>query len=209
MGRAPPRRGHRGLIGGCLLSAAFCLSSCAQSPADVVAAYGRAIAAGRYTRAHRLLTAEERARTSPAQLAAAGALAVDDQRRPTRRARLPDNSLVLEEGKDGFVVSAGALEFYGCDTPRRALSTFIKAVERGRYDIVYGLAPERFRRALTVEALGAAMSEDPELPGRLSALKLHLSEPISIKGKGAVLYYEEGGAELLFEGGCWRVADLQ
>lgn len=200
------------LVGGCVRGGT--------SPAAVVAAYAAALARGDAASAYALLTPAEREQLSlaafSAQLAAnraeARELAAVLARapRPVVKAttKLADGSLLtLERGEAGFGVEDPLRRFYDQSSPRAALLAFVRAIERGRWDVLVGLVPVSERTGLAPAELVSRLQARREELGRVAArLWSAREQPIEVIGDRATMPYDESFcARFLLEEGLWRV----
>lgn len=103
-------------------------------------------------------------------------------------------------------------DYYGRETPRRALSSFVRSTRLGRWDVVLTLAPRRFRAALTEAALKHAWSDNESGAALRTArdrLAACLDAPVRADAHHAVLVCN--GSELATlerEGDGWVVVDF-
>jgi hypothetical protein len=180
--------------------------------------------------ARALLARPERAEADPAALDArvrgvdAAALAqagraAEDARVTAVEACWPfgEDTLVVAQSGDRWVLRSGLLGLYPCDTPDAALGSFLDAWERERWDVVHRLGPAAARRRTTPESLAAHLRE----PAVRTALDLRARAHVELVAAGAPLAWESAPdgaaasaafghyrARLVLEDGCWRVADL-
>jgi hypothetical protein len=196
----------------------------APGPADTLAAYGAAVERRDDAAAYALTSDGFRARVPlaafRAELDAGGdetralgkQLRTDAARHPPRvelELDLGETVSLVEEG-GRFRVDGAPLDPWSQKTPRAALRTFIRALERGRYDIVLRLCPARRRAGLTAGALreaweGARKEQNAQLLARLRAA---IRTPIVELGDEARLPYGEHD-ELRFvrEDALWKIED--
>lgn len=219
---------HRVLVALCL-SLAAC-SGASPGPVDTVAAYAQALREGRYGDAYPLLSASARqglpyeaferlARERPDETRAlADDYASADRSAPlTARLALANGdsvALFYEEG--AWRLDPAALEFYGQQTPRDALRSFARAVERQRWDVLLRLAP----RAVAVQLrmadhslrdawTGPASERDRAVLQRLVEALDRGATP-DVAGDRATLTYGAASAyvaRLVREDGLWKVED--
>lgn len=121
--------------------------------------------------------------------------------------------------RSGYQFVENPLAFYPQASPEQALRSFLRAVERKRWDVLVSFLP----RALAAPTAGPPYSaeqirqrfEGPaqaDIARQLSALRLHLDEPIQLDKSGneaRLPVGENRAARLLFEDGSWRVAQLE
>ncbi len=128
-------------------------------------------------------------------------------------ATLSDGSevpLIYEDGR--WWLAANIVDFYAQGSPRVALRSFLRAVERERYDILPRFIPEADRAGLD-EASLREMFEAPErqeeMAQMFTAVRENLEAPIEQTGRRAVLSYGSGqSVRFLFEDGVWKIEDL-
>ena len=212
-------------------------------PVDAVHAYTQALREGRYPDAYALLAESTRrtlsydefaraARERPDEvIAVADDLARADRGAPlTAHVDLPGGdrlTLVWESG--AWRVDPASFEFYPQRTPREALRSFARAVERSRWDVLLRLAPREVATQLRMassqrdsdagaptrtaeEALRDAWSgqrseRDREVLRRMVEA-IDRGATIEASGEHASLTYGAAGsyvARLVREDGVWKV----
>lgn len=192
-------------------------------PDAAVHAYADALERGDVEAAWSMLAPDARARYTHDEFAEALRASPDENRRTARAlreaapqarvgaiVRYDDGEMRLVRAGEVWRIDVDPLDFYPQGTPRDALRSFVRAVERRRYDVLLRLAPEKWQRAMTVEDLRRDF-EGPrraELDALLRALKSRLGEAIAGDGDRATLRYGDG-AEVRFvrEGQVWKVED--
>ena len=116
--------------------------------------------------------------------------------------------LVFEDGR--WKLRRDPLDFYGQATPREALRSFLRAIERRRWDKVLRFVPQRWQGGMTVESLRRDW-EGPrkdEIASLVRTLRAHLLDPIDEQGDQARMPYGPSAAvEFIREGGAWKIAD--
>lgn len=228
-----------------LLALVVLLAGCratAPGPVDTVAAYAQALRDGRYADAWQMLSLparaelpyeafERAAREHPDELrdAITAYERVDLAAPITAQLELASSDPVRMLYEDGaWRIDPSALEFYGQHTPRQALQSFVRAVERERWDVVLRLAPRAVADQLREGSVGdggaARSAEDVlreawtgprgESDRRLLRLvqdALDRALPVEIAGDRATMTYGAASqhvARLVREEGLWRVDDL-
>ncbi len=207
----------------CLLVVAVvgCAPHAAPGPADTLHAFADAVRTGHTDDAYALMSADYK--KSHDRDAFAHSLGPADQRAAGRLAKgrvelraeveLADGErLALVQEADGWRFSRDPLDIYPQRAPDEALRSFVRAVERKRWDVVLRFIPQRFRATITADSLkdrwegeGAA-----ELKGELVAVKAHLDEPMELAGDEARLPVgERKQVKLVREEGVWRVETLE
>jgi hypothetical protein len=117
--------------------------------------------------------------------------------------------LVLEDG--AWKVEAATIELYAQDTPRHAISGFVRALERKRYDVVMRYVPDAHKEGLDATKLKAAWEghEKEEIEQVLAALKQALpTATIEETGERASMPYGAGTMQLVREHGLWKIEDF-
>lgn len=193
-----------------------------RSAEATIAAYAAALQARDEAAALRLLTSAEQRRLGPEALARALAaqpreadeLAAALRRAPPARVyaeiALEDGrTLRLEQEHDGFRLVDPLTRFYAQTSPRAALRSFVRAVERGRWDVVRALMPNSAQRGLAPEALERALAAERESLSRAAAqLASGDGAAIEVVGDRATMAYGESfTARFLREDGLWKLED--
>lgn len=193
-------------------------------PQDVLAAYSRALSAGRHDEAYRLMSEEFRRqvtleefrramRDNPAEVreTVAALSRASDEATITARVRYgmgDELSLVIERG--AWRIDSPILEFYSQRTPRDALRSFVRAMEHQRFEVVLLFVPAEYRRTMTVQQVRAMFEGEPRTRtlALVQNLRAHLDEPIEVTGDRASMQYAEGYTVLFVrEDGLWRIED--
>lgn len=155
------------------------------------------------------------------------AILADKQRRADWARRLgkpdairPDATLFVAEDQPLAVVWTGQAWVFAEDptvvydqsSPRAALRSLVRASTMERWDVLLGLAPERYRLGLSEDDLRRAWTEG-EYAAALRAsrdlLRQHLADPIVSDAHEAVLDLGDGeSAHLEREGTRWVIVDF-
>jgi len=118
--------------------------------------------------------------------------------------------LRLEGGK--WRVDRAAIDLYAQDTPEAALSTFVRAFDNKRYDVLLRFVPDSKRAGLDREKLRIAFEgEQREEVQRITqAIKAALpTATIEHLDDRATMSYGAGGTvELLREHGIWKIEEF-
>lgn len=208
------------------LGVAGCTRPEPNTPEEVVRAYASALERGRADRAYALLSDEAKRevpfavyermlRENPREVESLAARleAVPGPARVTATITTADGEellLVLEEGK--WRVDASAVELYGQRTPRQALESFVRALERRRYDVLLRFVPTDKAGDLTARDIKSAWEGDQrdEMQALGEALRLALpTGTLELVGDRATFAFGAGGTvELVRERGVWKVEDV-
>lgn len=124
----------------------------------------------------------------------------------------PDQAVDVRWTPRGWVFGEDPTLVYDQSTPRAALRSLVRASLQRRWDVLLGLAPERYRLGLSEDDLRRAWTEG-EYAGALQAardrLLTHLGEPVLADAHEAVLDLGGGDvARLEREGQRWVVVDF-
>ncbi|MBI4957236.1 MAG: hypothetical protein HY908_34815, partial [Myxococcales bacterium] len=156
--------------------AAGCSPRASQGPADALHAYAEALEAGRADDAYQLLSDDAKRQLSleafrrivkeshddVSEIARTLSRAASDPV-VTATVQAPSGDelvLVYEQGR--WRIDGTGIDRYGQATPRQALLGFLRAFERGRYDILGRYMPDAEREAEL--ALAATPAEAPAAP---------------------------------------------
>jgi hypothetical protein len=113
---------------------------------------------------------------------------------------------------EGWRFAEDPTDVYAQATPRQALRSLVLASRNGRWDILIGLAPRRYRIGLSEEDLQRAWTEGEHAEALTAArdrLARHLADPIFADAHEAVLDLGDGEfARLEREHDRWVVVDF-
>ncbi len=143
------------------------------SPRDTLSALASALRRGDAEAAYALMSSSYRERVSLEELARVmreqpeeirataealeHPLAIEEE----ARARLSSGDEIVLRGEDGaFRVTTDVLDAYANASPQEALRSFVRAIERERFDVVLRLLPAAERERWSAEALRAAWRGD-------------------------------------------------
>ncbi len=122
-----------------------------------------------------------------------------------------DDQEIRLELRDGrWYVATNLVDYYDQSTPRAALRSFLRAMERRRYDVVMRLVPESDKDGVTPERMQEAWSGEgrDDIERMLHNLRSHLDAPIEVFGAHATMPYAEHlRVEFVREGEAWKIAD--
>jgi hypothetical protein len=196
-------------------------------PADAIASYSAALREARYADAYRLLSTETRrilayddferlAREHPDEVreTVRWLERVDPQAPVTARMDLANGEAVTFVEENGeWRLDPSVLDFYGQRTPRQALRSFVRALERRRWDVLLRFVPRRLAEGLTADRLRQAWSQGndaDEVQRMLRQLQGSLDYPIEVVGNRATMSYGPGRryvVQFLREDGEWKIED--
>jgi hypothetical protein len=234
VGRGSLLVGLSALVLGC----ASPLHAAPTGPSDALAAYSRALATGRANDAYRMLSDEARRSITLDAFARMVRENPDDVRelaralgRPasvpvvTARVQAPTGEsleLVLEDG--AWKLDGLALDRYGQSSPRQALEGFLRAYERGRFDVILRYVPDREleggpsgpgepRESLTAEKLKQAWTgpQRESIDAIVQAIRAALSTAVieETQDRAAMAYGAGGTVSFVRERGRWKLANLR
>lgn len=114
--------------------------------------------------------------------------------------------LVRDSGR--WKIVSDIVAFYDQSTPRAALKSFVRAMERRRYDVMMRLIPSAEKEGITPEKLEQKWlgKGRDELERIVNNLNNHFSNPIERVGKRAIMPYgEHSSVEFVLEGKNWKI----
>lgn len=213
----------------CVLLAGALLTGCGGATAQVdpeatVASFAAALREGRYDEAYAMMSRSYRRRVpfeefrrhleaneAEAREAAAALAQPDGPAEEVATLTYADGERIemLREGGD-WRIATNVVDFYDQSTPRAALRSFVRAMERERYDVVMRMVPEADLEGMSPERMREAWSGDnrEEIERLVANLRAHLDNPIEQVGDRATMPYgERYTAVLVREDGAWKVED--
>ncbi len=196
----------------------------ATTPESTVIAFAQALDARDYERAYRLMSRDYQRRVSLEQFhrmveenpdeAMHTARALTQVRGPAQEqavVRYGDaDELRLVREDEQWRVDTDLTNYYDQSTPRAALETFVRAMERQRYDVVVRLVPNADKEGITLERMTEAWSGDgrEQVERMLSNLRAALNNPIEVVGDHATMAYGERlRVQFLREDDLWKIED--
>lgn len=201
-----------------------CPAGGGRTPETTVASFARALREDRYEDAYDMMSRSYRRRVPFAEFErhlranpdetheAAEALdETDGEAEQTAVLLYADGealNLVYESGS--WHIADNIVDFYDQSTPRAALRSFVRAMERRRYDVVMRFVPNADREGMSVERMEEAWSgEGREEVERLVAnLSAHLDAPIEQVGDRATMPYgEQYVVRFVREDDLWKIED--
>jgi hypothetical protein len=198
----------------------------ARGPAETLRDYAEALDQGRVEDAYALLSDEAKremsldafrrmVRENPSEMGeVAGAL-----RRPgsapivTATIDTPDgDSLLLRYESGRWRVDASAIDLYSQATPRQAVTSFIRAFERGRYDVLMRFVPDAKKPGLDAAKLKSSWegSQKQEMQRLVPAVKSALPTATfeEVGDRATMPFGAVGTVQLLQEHGVWKIEDF-
>jgi len=219
------RPGQRGLLALILgVVCAGCPGPGGASPEGTVRDFARALRDGDYESAYGRLSERYRSRvpleeferhlrTHPEEVRELVALVgrIEESEEITARVPFADgDALELVRQDSGWRVVGNAVDFYDQSTPRAALRSFVRAMNRRRYEVVLRFVPDADREGMTVEHMQQAWEGEAreEIDRLLAALEANLDQPIEVVGDRATMSYGESATvHFLREDGRWKIED--
>jgi hypothetical protein len=212
------------LVGGALLAGCTSVQQSPLRPEPVLQQYARALDAGRFDDAYALMSLEFRKRYDRAEFVRMLKERPEELQQITaqlhaRPARVHVSAqvgygdgeamtLAVEGGQ--WRIASDVLAFYGQSSPAEALRSFVRAIERRRYDVVLRFVPKRWATAMTVDKLRAQWEggKRAELRRLHKNLKASLGALIEQSGDAATMPYGENFKVVFVrEDGVWKIED--
>jgi hypothetical protein len=194
-------------------------------PDDTVHAFATAVAAGHVDEAYALMSAEYRAghgrdafarslppASSQSWTQKVGRLGAGHAQLRAEIELGDGERLSLVQEADGWRFARDPLDLYPQRAPDEALRSFVRAVERKRWDVVLRFIPQRYRNTITAETLQKSWEGERhnELMAQLATARAHVDEPLEIVGDEARLPLgERKQAKLVREEGVWKIETLE
>lgn len=105
-------------------------------------------------------------------------------------------------------ITGGVLNVYAQKTPRETLTSFVRAMDHRRYDILMRFIPSDYAQHMTTEELKHDFERrSAEIDELVSALKAALGNPIRERGQRAYMKYGQRELVMVREGDVWKVED--
>jgi hypothetical protein len=207
-----------------VLSAGCGAGTGSDTPETTVATFAGALREGRYEDAYELMSRSYQRRVTleefrrrltdnpeEAREAAEALARPDGPPEETAVVTYADGEQVQMVRESGdWRIATNIVDFYDQSTPRATLRSFLRAMERERYDVVMRFVPNADREGMTVERMREAWSGEgrEEIERLLANLRANLDAPIEEVGDRATMPYgERFTAEFVREDGVWKVED--
>lgn len=198
----------------------------ARSPGDTLREYARAIEEGRTKDAYAMLSDDAKRQMS--EDAFSRMLEQNPQEAKEivstfkRDAGLPVVTATIEtQGGDTLLlryesgkwrVDASAIDVYSQATPRQAVVSFIRAFERGRFDVLMRFVPDEKKSGLDAAKLKQAWqgSQKAEMESTVEAVKIALPTANfeQVAGRATMAFGSSGTVQLVQEHGDWKIEDF-
>lgn len=215
------------LVSSLALALALTLLGCgpaASSPAGTVRSFAQALEARRFEDAYAFLGESFRRRVPANEFVRRLESNPEEVRELVSLLRWAENSdavrasLDLPDGESvelryeagGWRVHDPGLAVYDQSTPRAALRSFVRALERRRYDIVLRFVPTADREGMSEERLREAFEgeERESIEQLIEVLRQNRDNPIEEVGAHATMSYGEGlSVQFVREDGVWKIED--
>ena len=212
-----------------LLALGLLLAACSgaaprSEPEGTVAAFAAALREGRYDEAYGMMSRSYRRRVPFEEFRRHLEANPDEAREAADALSRPDGppeeiaTVTYADGEriemiredDAWRIATNVVDFYDQSSPRAALRSFVRAMERERYDVVLRMVPEADLEGMSEERMREAWSGDgrEEIERLVSNLRAHLDNPIEQVGDRATMPYgERYTAVMVREDGLWKVED--
>jgi hypothetical protein len=215
---------HTAVLALCLSTGCAHAPEAAYTPEETIRAFARALEQNDFETAYALMSEEYRARVgfeqfkrqlreNPQEMLEVSS-ALGHVRESAQEQALvsydEDEELLLRRSGDRWYISTNVVNFYDQSTPRAALRSFVRAMERKRYDVVMRLIPEADKEGITTDRMEQAWAgeEREQVERMLGALRAHLDAPIEVIGTRATMPYgEHMRVQFVREGSAWKIED--
>jgi hypothetical protein len=200
------------------------VGSAGETPEATVAAFASALRDGRTSDAYALMSESYRRRVSRDEFERYFTDYPSEVRQTARalserRGRAEEEAVVeYGEGESMRLTREGAewrvatdvVDFYDQSTPAAAIRSFVRAMERRRYDVVLRLIPAADREGMNEERMREAWEGEgrEEVERLLASLRASLENPIEEVGDRATMPYgDRFRVQFVREEGVWRIED--
>ncbi len=193
------------------------------APQDTLGAYARTLDKDDSDAAYALLSEDFKGRVSREKFAerhaaqaeasdeVVAALGVASGEAAFVDARLPYNEfdvLGMSLAQDGWRIDSGLFNFYGQRTPREALYSFVKAVERRKYEVLVRFVPSTYVQYTTPETIQAQFEGNTARIDEMTALlRQNKDGLIEEQGRRASMDYGPYRIDFVKEDGVWKIED--
>jgi hypothetical protein len=120
------------------------------------------------------------------------------------------NRLALQMEGGVWKLALDPVMFYSQRSPREALRSFVRAMERRRFVVVLRFVPNQWVKVMTVKDVQRLFFKD-QIDATLQLLrnlKANIENPIEVKGDEAVMLYgDRFKVQFLREDGVWKIVD--
>lgn len=204
---------------------ALLLAACASgSPQSALDDYARAVERGDAEAAYALLTEAYRERVPferfeerfTKQREANQKSIVETLERAAGEAAFVDAALPYSEfdalkmtlTRNGWRLEEGLFNFYGQRTPRETLYSFIKAVERRKYDVLMRFVPGAYAESMSPDTIREQFEHSPAtIDEMVELLRQNKDNLIKSQGSRAWMEYGQFRIDFVKEDGAWKVED--
>ena len=194
------------------------------TPEATLMAFARALNRGQFEDAYALMSEDYRKRVSlerfkktlseNPQEAAEVSNALSHVPKPAEQRAIveydDDAQLQLTRHGERWFIATDVVDFYDQSTPRNALRSFVRAMDRKRYDVVIRLVPNSDKEGITTERMEQAWAgqERERVERMLNALRENLDAPIEEIGNRATMPYgEHMQVQFVREDSAWKIED--
>jgi hypothetical protein len=214
------------LVAASLLPAQACAGSdtLRSTPETTVLEFSRALNQARFDDAYALMSPDYRRRVSldafrrqvkenpqeTAEVSRALGTARGEAREEATLRYGDDAELRLERRDGRWFLATDVVDYYDQASPRAALRSFVRAMERERYDVVMRLVPEADKEGVTTDRLREAWTGEAraDVQRMLHNLRANMEAPIEVVGDHATMPYgDRFRVQFLREGDVWKIED--
>ncbi len=195
-----------------------------RTPESAVRSLSKALGEKDFEQAYRLMSADYRRRVSltefkslleknPDETVKTAVALSRIKGRARQRASViygESEQLHLIREKSKWRIADNIADFYDQSTPRAALRSFVRAMERQRYDVVLRMVPETDKEGITIDRMREAWSDEgrEEMERMLSNLRESFDNPIEQVGQHATMPYgDRYRVQFIREHGVWKIED--
>ena len=119
------------------------------------------------------------------------------------------DKVTLQLSDDGWVITGGLFHFYGQRNPREALVSFLKAVERKKYNMILKFIPADYAKEMDEEMIKKQFEENPEeMKLILDNLRNNIENQIVVQDNQAYMTYGDAQVNFIKEEGVWKIEDI-